>query len=114
MAVARPRLVFHPGVVGDLEAIVAYYAELDGSLPARFRARFSEQVSRLAELPNSGAALFDDFRRIVIKRFPYLIVYRIEGEQVFVLAVVSFRRDPDWIRHIASSRSAGTSPNEAG
>jgi plasmid stabilization system protein ParE len=114
MAVARPRLLFHPAIIDDLEAIVTYYAELDESLPSRFRARFREQVSRLRRLPRSGAVLFEDVRRVVIKRFPYLVVYRIQDEQVLVLAVISFRRDPDWIRRIASSRSTDISTNGTG
>lgn len=108
MAVAKPLLVFHPGILDDLGAIVAYYRELDKSLPARFRSRFREQLRRLIEFPGSGALLFDDVRRVVIKRFPYMIVYRIASDRVFVLAVISFRRDPNWIRHLTSSRSTDT------
>jgi len=33
--VTRRRLVFHPQVEDDLDAIVAYYAALDPSLPGR-------------------------------------------------------------------------------
>ena len=85
---------------------------LDRALPARLRSRFREQLGRLAEFPDSGTLLFDDFRRIVIKRFPYMIVYRIASDRVFVLAVISFRRDPNWIRHLASSRSTEASTED--
>jgi plasmid stabilization system protein ParE len=108
VAVARSRLVFHPEIVDDLGAIAAYYRELDRSLPARFRSRFREQLDRLTEFPDSGALLFGDFRRVVIKRFPYLLVYRIVSDRVFVLAIISFRRDPNWTRNLVSSRSTDT------
>jgi hypothetical protein len=42
--VTRRRLVFHPKVEEDLDAIVAHYGVLDPALPGRFRARFVEQV----------------------------------------------------------------------
>lgn len=105
MAVARPRLVFHPEIADDLEAIAAYYRELDRSLPARFRIRVREQLDHLAEFQDSGALPFDDFRRVIVKRFPYMIVYRVVRDRVLVLAIISFRRDPNWIRYLASSRS---------
>ncbi len=106
MAVARSRLVYHPGAAADLEAIIEYFGGLDASLPARFRARFREQVDRLSEFPDFGALLFDEFRRVVIKRFPYMLVYRVRDAEVQVLAIVSFRRDPSWVRQAVSSRSA--------
>jgi hypothetical protein len=33
------RLIFHPGVEGDLAAILDYYESRDPALPARFRSR---------------------------------------------------------------------------
>jgi plasmid stabilization system protein ParE len=99
------RLVFHPGVEADLAAILDYYGERDPALPARFLARLAEQFDRLETFPESGAVLFDAFRRVVLKRFPYLVVYLVEEDQILVLAVVSHRRDPTWVEEAVSGRS---------
>jgi plasmid stabilization system protein ParE len=41
---------------------------------------------------------FDKYHRLLSKRFPFAIYYRVEGETVLVYAVLDCRRDPAWIR----------------
>lgn len=93
----RRRLVFHPRVEEDLDAIAAYYAPLDPALPGRFRARLMEQVERIELFPESGAILFESFRRASLKRFPYMAVYLAGAGRQELLAVLDVRRDPAWI-----------------
>ncbi len=38
------------------------------------------------------------YHRLLTKRFPFAIYYRIEGDLVRVYAVLDCRRDPAWIR----------------
>lgn len=87
-------VAFHPAVEEDLAEIYAHYREFDAVLPERFEARLDEQVERLAMFPESGAILFEPFRRVMVKRFPYMAVYRVANRRVEVLAVVGTPRDP--------------------
>jgi toxin ParE1/3/4 len=103
--VTSRRLIFHPGVEQDLDAIVGYYRERDPALPARFRARFKDQVDRISLFPESGAVVFDSYRRTLVHRFPYMAVYRVVDDRIEVLAVVSVRRDPAWIEGTVSGRA---------
>ena len=41
---------------------------------------------------------FDNYYRLLSKRFPFAIYYRIENKTVLVYAVLDCRRDPAWIR----------------
>jgi len=41
---------------------------------------------------------FLGYHRLLSKRFPYAIYYKIEGEDVAVWRVLDCRRDPKWIR----------------
>ena len=101
----RRRLVFHPKVEEDLDAIVAHYASLDPALPRRLRARFFEQVERIEQFPESGAILFESYRRALLKRFPYMAVYVAGGDRLKLLAVVDIRRDPAWIEATIAERA---------
>ncbi|MGQ0625439.1 MAG: type II toxin-antitoxin system RelE/ParE family toxin [Sporichthyaceae bacterium] len=101
------RLVFHPDVEGDLTAILDYYGSRDPALPARFRLRPAEQFDRLESFPESGAVLFDSYCRVILKRFPYLVVYLLEADQILVLAVVSYRRNPAWVQDDDLMNNAG-------
>jgi len=103
--VTERHLIFHPGVDEDLASILAYYGERDPALPSRFRARLKEQVDRLVLFPESGAILFEAYRRVVLKRFPYMAVYITSGDRIDVLALVSVRRDPEWIEATVAGRA---------
>jgi plasmid stabilization system protein ParE len=71
--VTRRRLIFHPKVEEDLDAIIAHYAARDPALPGRFRARLMEQAERIELFPESGAILFESYRRALLKRFPHMV-----------------------------------------
>jgi plasmid stabilization system protein ParE len=67
------RLIFHPGVEADIRDIVAFYAERDPALPSAFRARLKEQVDRVGLFPRAGAVPFEDYRRVLLKQFPFMV-----------------------------------------
>jgi plasmid stabilization system protein ParE len=39
------------------------------------------------------------YQRMLAKRFPFVIYYRVEEETVTVVAVLDARRDPSWTRN---------------
>lgn len=41
---------------------------------------------------------FGNYHRLLAKRFPFAVYYRVEEETVFVYAVLDCRRRPAWIR----------------
>ncbi|MGL5826184.1 MAG: type II toxin-antitoxin system RelE/ParE family toxin [Nocardioides sp.] len=100
-------VVFHPAVEDDLAEIYAHYRQFDAVLPERFEARLDEQVGRLEMFPESGAILFDAYRRVLVKRFSYMAVYRVGEECVDVLAIVSTTRDPSLIESTVTERADG-------
>ncbi|MHB1063021.1 MAG: type II toxin-antitoxin system RelE/ParE family toxin [Georgenia sp.] len=97
--------MFHPGVEEDLDAVVAHYVALDPALPGRFRARLLEQVERIEQVPDSGALLFETYRRAVLRRFPHMAVYLVGHDRLELLVVVDVRRDPAWIEATIAERA---------
>lgn len=41
---------------------------------------------------------FEKYQRLLSKRFPFAIYYRVEGNEVRIYGVLDCRRDPAWIR----------------
>jgi plasmid stabilization system protein ParE len=39
-----------------------------------------------------------DYRRLLSKRFPWSIYYRLQGQEIRVYAVLDNRRNPNWIK----------------
>ena len=58
-------------------------------------------IDSIRERPEIGANIAYGFRRILVQRFPFSIVYWVEGGEVVVAAVAHQRRRPNyWIKRI--------------
>ncbi len=64
-----------------------------------------EQVERIELFPESGAILLESYRRALLKRFPYMVVYVVGDDRLELLAVVDVRRDPAWIEATIAERA---------
>jgi plasmid stabilization system protein ParE len=65
-------------------------------LGTRFRAELDSAAGRILEAPDRWGILEKDIRRFLMRRFPYSILYRVEGEVVRVLVVKHHSRHPDY------------------
>ena len=90
------RLRFHPSVVSDLSEAIAWYDERSVGLGDRFRAAVDARFDDILETPELFPRAFDDldFRFVRVLRFPYLVLYRIQKDAVFVLGVFHSASDP--------------------
>jgi plasmid stabilization system protein ParE len=49
---------------------------------------------RLAETPSSFPVAYRDLRRLVLRRFPYVVYFRVVEDNIQVFGVMHGRRDP--------------------
>jgi plasmid stabilization system protein ParE len=85
----------------DLRRAARFYEEETAGLGGDFLAEVARSFSRLEAKPEIGAPMRRSARKLVIRRFPYLIIYRLEEERVLVLAVSHQRRHPDfWLGRV--------------
>ena len=75
------------------EAQLWYEAQRSG-LGAEFHSEVSQVIHRLGETPLIYQMVHRDVRRAVVHRFPYLLWYRVQGEDVTVLSCTYAGRDP--------------------
>lgn len=82
--------------------IVKYYKKFDHSLSSDFIQEFDRAVKRLLDFPQAGSPYLHGTKRIIFKRFPYSIVYKIYRNKVIVAhAVMHIKKDPDyWKEHL--------------
>jgi plasmid stabilization system protein ParE len=67
-------------------------------LGAEFRTEISRVVERLAETPLIYLVVHRDIRRAIVRRFPYLVWYRVAAETVIVLACTYAGQDPERVK----------------
>jgi plasmid stabilization system protein ParE len=63
-------------------------------LAAEFHAEFGQLLDRLSQTPFIYPVLYRDVRRAVLRRFPYLVWYRVQGSDIVVLACTHGKLDP--------------------
>jgi len=87
-------LVFRPEVRKELDEAYSWYESQQLGLGDDFLEQVDEALDRICQMPESYPAVYRDVRRTVVRRFPYIIYYRIVSSRVIVTAVFHGRRNP--------------------
>ena len=87
-------LLITPEAEADLAEAKAWYARQREGLEEQFLLCVEESLDRICRLPHAGTEVLAGVRRAIVRRFPYGIFYRVEADQIAVLAVYHSRRDP--------------------
>lgn len=101
----EPEVAFHPGAAADYEEAYAWYAARGATLALEFEREVERCLRLIVEAPRRWPAFDSQRRRIIVRRFPYSIVYEVTDAQIFVLAVVHGRRRPSYWRGRVTSPS---------
>ncbi len=58
-------------------------------------------IEGIERQPEIGATTYDDHksRRILVARFPYHVVYRLEDDEIVILAIAHMKRRPGFWKH---------------
>lgn len=78
----------------DVADALDYYDSISENLALRFEKELSEAFVKLTQHPEHYFKLNEQYRRIVLPSFPYMIVYRIVEQQVIVIAVFHQKKHP--------------------
>jgi toxin ParE1/3/4 len=70
-----------------------FYAERDRAVARRFDQLIKRAVALIVENPQ-GWPVKDGSHRYVLRRFPYVVAYVVDGQLVSIIAVAHQSRDP--------------------
>lgn len=74
-----------------------YELEYEG-LGRRFRQEVKKAATRIAAYPKAWSVERGEIRKCLLHKFPYKLLYSIEQDHIFVIAVAHQHRKPDyWI-----------------
>jgi addiction module RelE/StbE family toxin len=85
---------FLPQAKADMETAFEFYRQYSKGAASNFLAEISAATAQLEAFPESGMVVFDDLRRILLRRMPYQIFYRIEKETLLIISVSHQRSKP--------------------
>lgn len=92
------RISFHPAAAAEVEAAVQWYVERSPVAARAFAAEVNACVERVRAAPDRWPRYVHGTRRYLFPHFPYSLVYRVQNEEVEVVAVAHHRRRPDYWR----------------
>lgn len=78
----------------DLELAFVWYEQQRYGLGHEFLDCVQASVATIVAMPKLFARHHENFRRALIRRFPFAIFYTIEGEGIVIHAVFDNRQDP--------------------
>jgi toxin ParE1/3/4 len=83
-------------------AELKYYEEARPGHGARFIAAVRQATARALAFPLSGSPAAAGTRRVLVRDFPFSIVYRVDAEGIVVFAVAHTARRPGYWRSRSS------------
>jgi hypothetical protein len=91
-------LQIHPLAEAELASAAQFYEGRVSGLGETFLVEVGRCFERARHSPESGAQCYDRFRRLLLRRFPYSIVYEVLPRAVVIIAVAHLRRKPGYWR----------------
>ena len=96
------RLILAPEVEQDVGQAYAWYETQRAGLGEEYLNCVDACIQGLQRSPEIHAKVHNDYRRAMVRRFPYVIFYEYEKDTVIIYCVFHASRDPDkWKKRLA-------------
>jgi toxin ParE1/3/4 len=87
-------LIITPEAEEDLAEAKAWYERKRKGLGDEFVLCVEAALNHIRRVPAAATEVYPGVRRVVVLRFPYGVFYRVDPDQIAVLAVYHSKRDP--------------------
>jgi toxin ParE1/3/4 len=95
------RLIFTPSARADFRAAYRWYETQRTGLGQQFRTSVEATTTRLLRNPERFRVALDQFRRVLLRRFPFEIFYEFDAERVVVHLIFHTSQDAEtWRRRL--------------
>lgn len=95
------KLIFHPDVQYDIKESYDWYEDKVIGLGDDFMNELESAIEAVTALPDTWPNFLKGFRRFLLKRFPFSLIYRANEDRVYVVAIMHNSRKPGyWVDRI--------------
>jgi len=91
-------LVIDPRAEREIADAYKWYGRRDRQAATRYRVEVNQAMDRIGQLPESFPPYMHGTRMCLLKKFPYLVVFREYPDHLFVVAVAHGRQRPGYWR----------------
>jgi plasmid stabilization system protein ParE len=92
------RHAIHPEADAEFAGAVRYYADIDPQLGVRFYREIERLIRAVCEQPDRFFRFSPPARRALSREFPYSVVYLVQPDRVWIVAVMHMKRRPGYWR----------------
>lgn len=89
-------VAFHPDAATEFDAAIRFYEKQLPGLGVDFRKDIEIAVQRIQTTPSRWSLYGKRTRRFLIRRFPYLVIFRELSEEIIIIAVAHGSRRPGY------------------
>ena len=89
---------FHSEARAEFDSSARFYEAERHGLGLSFTAEVERTVQFILSHPNAGAPIWRHFRRVLIRRFPYSVIYHLLDQTVYIVAIAHHHRHPNYWR----------------
>ena len=90
------KIVLDSAAVSEMEQAALFYEDCREGLGHEFMTSVEDALNEIARYPTVWRRMKGDFRRYLVHRFPYGIIYALDGDTIYVAAVMHLKRKPDY------------------
>jgi toxin ParE1/3/4 len=83
---------FHPLAADEAKAAERWYRERNETASGRFQRELHRAIERISERPEAGTRYVSNTGRVLLRRYPFFVVYRVRGVDLEIVAVAHARR----------------------
>ena len=87
---------FHPEAERELYKAINYYEECNSNLGYDFSIEVYKTIQHIILFPEAWPKVEGNIRRCLVNRFPYGILYSIEKDMIYILAIMNLHRKPGY------------------
>ena len=87
-------LTFRPPAKNDLQEIINYYDSINPKLADVFLHQLDKAVYHIQEYPLSCQKKFRNIRVVFLKRFNYGVYFKIDQQNIAIIAILHSSRNP--------------------
>lgn len=90
------QIIFQQEALDDVQDGYSWYEDQLPGLGEDFLNELNTILEKLIQNPQYYGYLFDEFRDVRLKRFPYLVVFKIVNRKVFINSVKHCKQRPKY------------------
>lgn len=92
-------IVYQPDAEAEVIAAAEWYDKQQPGLGSRFLDEVEAGLMRIERSPEAFGIVVRNIRQHALHHFPYAIVYRVDPDRIYVIAVMHLHRKPGYWKH---------------